>query len=29
MILTVRLPNELQHCLIILHYKPAAQNPIM
>ncbi len=29
MILTVRLPKELQHCLIILHYKPAEQNPIM
>ncbi len=29
MTLTVRLPNELQHCLIILHYKPAEQNPIM
>ena len=29
MILTVRLPNELQHGLIILHYKPAEQNPIM
>ncbi len=29
MTLTVRLPNELPHCLIILHYKPAEQNPIM
>lgn len=29
MTLTVRLPNELQYCLIILYYKPAEQNPIM